>query len=249
MPTLSGGPRAEVLATLAELGGFFAWQADPSGLVPLRKALQHSALGARFAGLRAGLASASGLPAEQTDPRVAVSAVQIGLVSRLWSVSLASAAVHGWVPDLSADAVLIGGAYRNPVPMASAGPARGRLVTGPHEAAAALGDLVLRGAVAAVTEACQQQGRTSRQVLVSNTASALVAAAGVLGSRRPDVAAAAHRIAGEVLRDPVLAAAGEMVNGAFRRHGCCLYYRLPGHGLCGDCVLATAHPDRVTEDP
>ncbi|MGH3410268.1 MAG: (2Fe-2S)-binding protein [Streptosporangiaceae bacterium] len=24
----------------------------------------------------------------------------------------------------------------------------------------------------------------------------------------------------------------------FRRHSCCLYYRLPGGGLCGDCALA-----------
>ena len=53
------------------------------------------------------------------------------------------------------------------------------------------------------------------------------------------------------LRDPETLPAGvggamERADEAFLRTGCCIFYRLPGHGLCPDCVLAQHHPERVT---
>jgi iron complex transport system ATP-binding protein len=30
----------------------------------------------------------------------------------------------------------------------------------------------------------------------------------------------------------------------YRRTSCCLYYRVPGGGLCGDCVLTTQPHER-----
>ena len=57
---------------------------------------------------------------------------------------------------------------------------------------------------------------------------------------------------GGALVDPQTLPAGvggpmERSDEAFLRSGCCVFYRLPGHGLCPDCVLATRHPERVTE--
>lgn len=171
------------------------------------------------------------------DPRVAVSAVQVGLVSRLWSAALAPALLLDWVPDLRLPALDVLGPVAGPWRPAPAGEPAGRH-TGASAAgrAAALAELVLP-TVRAVSEACAGAGRTAPRVLVSNAASALVGGAGVVGRRHPGVAADADELVGSLLDDPWLADGGATDAEGFRRSGCCLFYRLPGHGLCPDCVL------------
>lgn len=231
------GPE-ELAASLTDVGGFFAWHAPTDEMVPLSEALQEPALARRFDAVREALGRAGRVPTEEVDARMAVSAVQAGLVSRLWSVALGAACLHHWVPDLRASFLLCGTGARNPVPLATTDPARGCPVTSPGEAATAIAVVVLRGAVTDVTEACASVGATSRQVLLSNAASTLVGAAGVLGRSRPEVATLADAVARTVLVDEYLATGGGYgEDGSFRRRGCCLYYRLPGHGLCPDCVL------------
>ncbi|MGN6608865.1 MAG: (2Fe-2S)-binding protein [Jatrophihabitans sp.] len=62
--------------------------------------------------------------------------------------------------------------------------------------------------------------------------SALAGAATVLGDPRADDAV--RRLLGEGW----LAGAGTWPEGgAFRRRNCCLLYRVPAAGSCGDCVL------------
>lgn len=222
----------------------------------------------RFTAVRAALAASTGLPVTDVPARTAVSAAQIGLVSRFWSVALASVALHDWVPALTAGQVLVADSHRNPSAVALADPDAGCAVTSTHAAATALGELVAHGAVAAVTDACREHGRTSPTVLVSNAASALVAAARVVGGRVPGRSDDLTRVVHELLRLPWLARGGSYHAASgqgpghpgatpeldaaphtspvgepppeevgFRRSGCCLYYRLPGHGLCPDCVL------------
>jgi len=237
-----------VTATLTSLGGFFSWGASPGDdLVPLRMALAAPALPQRFAAMREGLATSAGLDIEAVDERIAVSAVQVGLVSRMWSFALASATLHGWVPDLSTEVLACGQGHRNPVPFATAtagGQAvDGRAVGGVVDATEAIADLVLGTSIGDITAACADLGRTSRQVLVSNTASALVGAGRMLSTHRPEVAALTDATVRALLEDPRCKPGGGVVDGAFTRHGCCLYYRLPGHGLCPDCVLVRpGHP-------
>jgi ferric iron reductase protein FhuF len=36
-----------------------------------------------------------------------------------------------------------------------------------------------------------------------------------------------------------LSATAAQLSPSFRRASCCLLYRLPGRGLCGDCVLTS----------
>ncbi|WP_109474246.1 (2Fe-2S)-binding protein [Ornithinimicrobium cavernae] len=239
-PGIPPGP-AERARDLTALGGFAVWQVERDGLVPLPAALRADALLDRFAATRAGLAAATGLPTEDVLTRTAVSAAQVGLVSRLWSVALASVALHSWVPDLRAEQLLVAGSHRNPSPMALKEPTAGHRVHDTSEAVTVVGDLVVHGAVADVTEACREHGSTSANVLVSNAASSLVAAARVIGRAVPAQSAALDRLARSLLELPWLAAGGgyRPADGTeeFKRTGCCLYYRLPGHGLCPDCVL------------
>jgi len=61
---------------------------------------------------------------------------------------------------------------------------------------------------------------------------------------RPDLGGRATVLAERLLTWPPLAATGELrppeppdARWTFRRLSCCLYYRVPGGGTCGDCVL------------
>nr|WP_281496852.1 (2Fe-2S)-binding protein [Ornithinimicrobium sp. F0845] len=184
-------------------------------------------------------------------PRTAVSAAQVGLVSRFWSIALASVALHDWVPALTTDLVRVAPGHRNPSPIALGDPDAGQRVEELSETVTTLETLVVHGAVAAVTRACQEHGRTSATVLVSNAASSLVAAARVVGGKVPGRAGFLDAVTRHLLQRPWLAAGGSYrraeddagAGEAFKRSGCCLYYRLPGHGLCPDCVLVRpGHP-------
>lgn len=207
----------------------------------MRRALGAPDLPARFR------AACEAMGAE-VEPRIAVSAVQVGLVSRVWSVALACALLQDWVPDLSTDLLHIGPDHRSPVTLASADPSAGRPVRGTAETAEALRDLVLAGSVTDIDLACAELGRTSDRVMVSNTASALVNAGRMLVRRRPDLEQPVDALVRTLLLDPRLARGGGFVQGppggptTFRRRGCCLYYRLADHGLCPDCVLVGAGP-------
>lgn len=74
-------------------------------------------------------------------------------------------------------------------------------------------------------------------LLWGNAASALTGALAVLARARPGSATAATRLVEELLDLTPLRGTGTLGPSGFRRHSCCLYYRVPGGGLCGDCAL------------
>jgi ferric iron reductase protein FhuF len=85
-------------------------------------------------------------------------------------------------------------------------------------------------------------------LLWGNAASALAGTLRVLYAwclgegARPGAAARAVALVGELMADPLLRDAGGLRAGgpgapAYTRRSCCLYYRVPGGGLCGDCAL------------
>ncbi|ARE72954.1 Fe-S oxidoreductase [Streptomyces sp. Sge12] len=173
--------------------------------------------------------------------RVAASTAQFGIVSRLWSLGLGSAALGGRVPDLSADRVW----WRMP----DAGSLQLWLPEpGPGLLAEELGRNVLAN-LAVLDAALRERYGVSAQVLRGNAASGLVGALRVLIDRVPG--GAAVELAGALLADGgALAGTGTFIHEeglgvAFERRSCCLYYQVPGGGLCGDCVLRTRRrPDR-----
>ena len=252
---------------LAGLGGFFTLLAPPppgTDAVPWAEVLAPDVLTARFVTVRQALAAGSGLPVDEVDPKVAVSATQVGLASRLWSVALAATALHRWVPDLSASALVASPVHRGDVPLGLTRPDQGYAVATTADAVAVLTRTVVEDSLARLHEACATIGRTPERVLVSNSSSALVGAARVLARHRPDASTAAWQLVRALVEVDAVAAGGAVVpkadlhhcvggamehrDEAFLRSGCCVFYRLPGHGLCPDCVLAPSRPDEVTGD-
>ncbi|MFH7600307.1 (2Fe-2S)-binding protein [Streptomyces racemochromogenes] len=220
----------EVLGGLAAVGPFFTvpYGARPPGpgFRPLTE-LYGEALGPYVAevGRRIG-----------TGPdRVAASTAQFGIVSRLWSLGLGCAALGGRVPDLAPERVWWhlpdGGSLRLWLPAPAA--------VLPAEA---LGETVL-GNLAVLDAALRRAYGVSSQVLRGNAASGLVGSLRVLLDRVAGDTAV--ELAAALLADGgALAGTGEFVHEeglgvAFVRRSCCLYYKVPGGGLCGDCVLRT----------
>ncbi|WSZ04491.1 (2Fe-2S)-binding protein [Streptomyces sp. NBC_00872] len=108
--------------------------------------------------------------------------------------------------------------------------------------AASVREVVQYGHLVPLAEALRRDGRISPRLLWGNAGSALAGAARELsawGERngRPGVAERTGALAAELFGHPDLRATGATVAGSFRRRSCCLYYRCPAGGLCGDCVF------------
>lgn len=230
--------------------------------MPWAQALSDEALGARFAAVRSALATSNGMPLDDVDRQVAVSATQVGLASRLWSVTLASAVLHGWVPDLSSSNLAASPGHRGAVPLGVLDAQAGATADSVEDAAEEIDRVLVRGGLGDLDRACARVGRTPVKVLASNTASALVGGARVLARHRPGSGPAAWALVRVLLERTGVGAGGSVVGAAplpagvggamehpaeaFLRRGCCVFYRLPEHGLCPDCVLAPSKAERVT---
>ncbi|WP_046775889.1 (2Fe-2S)-binding protein [Streptomyces yangpuensis] len=219
----------DVLRRLAAVGPFFAVPYGPEppgpGFRPLT-ALYGEQLGPYVAEVGRRIGSGPG--------RVAASTAQFGIASRLWSVGLGCAALAGRVPDLAAGRVW----WRLPE--------EGSLQLWLPEPAAlpvdGLGESVL-GNLAVLEAGLRRRYGVSPTVLRGNAASGLVGALRVLIDRVPG-GAAVETVRALLAEGGALAGTGtflheEGLGVAFVRRSCCLYYRVPGGGLCGDCVLRT----------
>ncbi len=226
------------LTALHRLGGFFvlrtAGAPDPSlptlaqAYGPARPDLQDDVLAARVRRV------AGALRAPET--RVAASVAHQGLAARLWSVTLGSAALYGAVPDLDPRLLRFDPEAGAPDDL---WPSQVRPLPGD---ATTLAHLVLRGHLEPLAAALRSRHRLAPGLLRGNAASALAGAARELdrwGRRhgRGDVADRAGRLTRELLGHPSLAGAGTLTGTTFRRRSCCLYYRVPGGGVCGDCCF------------
>ncbi|MBT2481707.1 (2Fe-2S)-binding protein [Streptomyces sp. ISL-94] len=224
MPDVDG-----VLRQLASVGPFFTvpYGKEPPGpgFRPL-SVLYGEHLGPYVAEVGRRIGSGPG--------RVAASTAQLGIASRLWSLGLGCAALAGRVPDLAPDRVW----WRLP----AAGSLELWLPEPADLPAGALGETVLAN-LAVLDAGLRERFGVSPKVLRGNAASGLVGALRVLIDRVP--AGPAVELAAALLADGgALAGTGtflheEGLGVAFVRRSCCLYYRVPGGGFCGDCVLRT----------
>lgn len=166
------------------------------------------------------------------EARVAASVAHQGLAARLWSVALGCAALHGAVPDLAPDAVRWDpeGSAPDDLHLPEVRPLPGD--------AATVAAVVLHGHLEPLSAALRARHRVAPALLRGNAASALAAAAReITRHARPEAAARAARLARELLALPGLSGAGTPTATGFRRRSCCLYYRVPGGGVCGDCCF------------
>jgi hypothetical protein len=204
---------------------------------------------------RRALMSTFTLAEDAVPPRVVASVTFLGLASRLLSPPLGALVLTGTLPIPGPDQLWWKPVAGGPWPFAYGS------ITGAAGDGASLVATIVNNLVAPVLRAFRERFMLSPQVLWGNVASALAGAAGVLASAQPygrvtsardggTIAERAGDIVAQALSVPPLAGTGTLVQpdpGRARRflvrHNCCLYYRIPGGGTCGDCVL-TSEPDR-----
>ncbi|MEU0854203.1 (2Fe-2S)-binding protein [Streptomyces griseofuscus] len=183
------------------------------------------------------------------EPRVAASLAQQGLAARLWSVALGCAVLYGRLPELGPS--LLRWDFEAAAPddlwLTEVSPAPGDLAaTATATATAALADAVLHGHLEPLGETLRAHYGIASGLLWGNAGSALAGAARELerwtrAQGRPDTAARTRALAGELFAHPLLRTTGTRTatttGTVFRRRSCCLYYRVPGGGVCGDCCF------------
>ncbi|MEV7386085.1 MULTISPECIES: (2Fe-2S)-binding protein [unclassified Streptomyces] len=236
------------LAALRPLGGFFVLRAARSaaggpararidGLPTLAQAYgteisdgQRDVVTCRVEAVRQRLRA--------SEPRVAASIAQQGLAARLWSVALGCAVRYGRLPDL--DARLLhwdtGAGAPDDLWLAEVRPLPGGAEP------ATLVDAVVHGHLEPLGEALRARYGVAGGLLWGNAGSALAGAARELDRwarthGRTDVAHRTRTLTAALFAHPLLGATGTRTGPAFRRRSCCLYYRVPGGGVCGDCCF------------
>jgi hypothetical protein len=248
----AGVDAAAALAAAARAGPYFSlqpWTAAARWRPLSLLASDPAAVSERVEHARRVLARNAGIAPGEVAERVAASIVFLGLASRLVSPSLGAAVVGGVIPDLTVADLWWRPVEGGPWPLAArlaGGLAVGELATGEQlsRAAAALSERCVQGIAGPVAAAFGTTFRLSPQVLWGNVASALAGAAGMLAEAFPQRAEAAGRLTARLLAQGPLRGTGELVQpDAARarrflvRRSCCLLYRVPGYGTCGDCVL------------
>lgn len=166
------------------------------------------------------------------EPRVAASILFQGYAARIWSVSLGALLTHGLVPDLD-PADLLWKDDRGSVTLhleRLRGWADGDLV-------ALVAHAVATTHLAPFVDAVRRQWQISPQLLWENAASALLGTARVLEAHtgRSTSVVVQHLLTYLVSTWQLPVSLGQ--DG--RRTSCCLYYRVPGGGVCGDCPFDT----------
>ncbi|NUO40494.1 MAG: (2Fe-2S)-binding protein [Streptomyces sp.] len=168
--------------------------------------------------------------------RIAASIAQQGLAARLWSAALGCAVLYGHVPDL--DARLLrwdaDGSAPDDLWLTAV-----RALPGD---AGTLAAVVLEGHLEPLAAALRSRYRLAPGLLHGNAASALAGAARQLSlwaraHDRPEAAVRTRALTADLLAHPLLTGTGTLTGTRFRRRSCCLYYRVPGGGVCGDCCF------------
>lgn len=183
---------------------------------------------------RTALGAQQGLAHHEVDARVAASTLHLALLGRLVSPVVGVAVLDGTV--LAMDRISTWRDTDRHVPDLGLIAAEGVACGDATAVAQAFAQHVLP-LVEDLGAALDDAVGLSPQVLHSNVASALHGATVVMASADPSCADVAGATITAILRIPELDDAWTRSGGRFRRRGCCLYYRLPRGGLCGDCVL------------
>jgi iron complex transport system ATP-binding protein len=212
------------LVALARFGPFFAVHLDQPDNTVLSVTDRINAAAARL-----------GTP----DRRVAASILFQGMAARLWSPVLGCLATAGIVPDLPAPTqwqLRADGGVEPCIPHPG-----GWIVTeDAHDVAALVERIVIRNVLQPLAAQLRAEQPIARGLLWGNVTSALVGPLRVLQRGAVDDPLTAAVVL-RLLDTPPLA--GTAALGAsgnldeFRRRSCCLYYRIPSGGRCGDCAL------------
>jgi hypothetical protein len=242
---------SDALAEAAMVGAYFqvdrrqgaeGWRrlADLTGDPELLDELVDSA--------RAVLASVARTTVPRIERRAAASTVFLGLATRIMAPATAAAVLAGVVPRFTLEGLWWLPVTSGPLPLAVANLPGYRVDDlGSGEALEPAAERlygVVSEVVAPLLEVFGERYHISEQVLWGNVASGLGGSLTMLAACRGDLAATAAGLTRQLLQKGRLAGTGELVRPDpayerwfFVRRSCCLYYRVPGAGTCGDCVL------------
>ncbi|AVH60950.1 ferric iron reductase [Streptomyces dengpaensis] len=226
------------LAALGALGGFFVLRTGvpPRGPLPtLAQAYttpQVRAHGDAYADPMTFRVRKVARSIHAPEARIAVSVAQQGLAARLWSIALGAAALYGRVPDLDPELLCWD-------PDGSA-PDDLWLTRVRALPATAVDEVVRAGHLAPLATVLHSRYHVSARLLWGNAGSALAGTVRQIdrwarANGRPEAGERARTLAAGLFAHPDLS--GALDAGTLRRRSCCLYYRLPGGGLCGDCCF------------
>jgi hypothetical protein len=213
---------------LSDLGPFFALQerTDSRSWRPLRDLYDASVLDKRVAYVSGFLEKLAGSPVET---RVAASTMSLGLFARLIAPPLGSVVLERPLPAITLDEALWQPTDGGPWQLALTGP------EAPADPARVITETILP-----LAELISSRYSLSLQILIGNIASGAFGAIRMIGQARHDLAGPAQEVGRDLLSES-LQGTGTL-KPDFRRSSCCLYYRIPGGGYCGDCVLTAAEP-------
>ncbi|MGW0161547.1 (2Fe-2S)-binding protein [Mycobacterium sp. NPDC003323] len=220
------------LATLADLGGYFAlpvasgqpqWRSLP-------ELFDTAVISGHVEATRSAIAAAAGCGPDRVPVRMAASSFQLGVAARLLSPVIGAAVCLHAVPVLDA-ATIRWRPSDTHAPLFAVAEPQWR-----PAGAAAIVDTVVPVLVDLGARLATLVS-LSPQVSLGNIASASNGAVTVLAMSRPELEGAGRQLVRQLLQLDPLIGTGSFTGGQFRRNSCCLYYQGPGGGLCGDCVL------------
>ncbi|MEU8276434.1 ATP-binding cassette domain-containing protein [Microbispora bryophytorum] len=238
-PALLPAAPAAVSGTVADVstvGGYFALEIAPveDDWRPLTDLFTDPGiLEERIAAVAGRLGTA--------ERRVAASILFQGIAARLWSPPLGAVIAHDLIVDLDPRRVHWQAVTGGPLPLRTAG-LDGWRIRHPARTAGHLHRTVVSELLEPLAAAVQGVVKIAPGLLWGNAASALAGTVRALARVRPELTGAAVVLGRELLAMPPLGGTGELAEPApghpfFVRRSCCLYYRLPGGGKCGDCAL------------
>jgi hypothetical protein len=241
MPRWPGPSTDGPLVRSAALGPFFAveLQMDGDGWLPLGELSQPEVLRDRVEAARVVIAERSGLELDEVEERATASIVFLGWAARLISPAVGCAVVSGQVPQMAGAFWRAGVGSPMPLALASADLAGA-------DSMPDLAHLVYQRAIVDAVEpllgGVSETFTVSPTVLWGDVASSVAGATKLIAATRPELAPVSEELTDELLLLGPLDGKGTFAREtpsrrAFRRTTCCLFYRIPGAGYCGDCVL------------
>jgi len=254
----------EEWSRVAELGPFFVTSlqaereddaADPSWASLTTLVEDPAVLASRIAQTREALAAAAQRRPEEVEWRIAASIAHLGLAARFVAPLMGLAVTTGKVAPVGLAQAswrpILGGPYPLYFTESRHTPDSGEHASAETQLAAppSTSDIptisrlfateILDGPVRQLTEAVLRSGSIASGLLWGNVVSGVGGAAKMIQMARPSLSTQATLFVDELLRhEPLLATAMRRENGQLQRRSCCLMYRLPGAGYCGDCSFS-----------
>jgi iron complex transport system ATP-binding protein len=217
-----------VLAEIAQINDYFAIGTGPvdNGWCSVQQLYSDP-------DLLAGIVERVQTRLDAAEPRVAASIFFLGFAARLWSIGIGAVAGHRLLPALGTEELQFR-EFRGQIALHIARPVAWR----GDDLELQLADAVLDAHLTPLSTALHQMTNVSPELLRSNAASALLGAAREYDRHRAAASPGpGWRLARSLCADERLVNTICFGDDHYRRSSCCLYYRTPSGGLCGDCVF------------